>query len=78
MFGIPAAVMLVSYHLVLDSLFTFTSRADRMLYAGIAGIVAVQLVIGGFLIFAFTEGEGGGSGGAARPKVQYSKPKKSE
>ena len=55
MFGVPALVMFVAHSLVLDQLFTFRSAADKMLYAGIAGLCAVQLVIVGFLIHAFTE-----------------------
>ena len=55
MFGVPALVMLISYYVVLDQLFTFGSPADKMLYAGISGICAVQAVIIGFLVYAFSE-----------------------
>jgi hypothetical protein len=55
MFGVPAIVMLVSYTLVLDQLFTFRSAGDKMMYAGIAGICSVQLVIFGFVFYAFSE-----------------------
>ena len=55
MFGVPALVMLLAHWFVLDQLFTFRSAADKMLYAGIAGLCAVQLVVVGFLIHAFTE-----------------------
>lgn len=55
MIGVPASVMLIAYMLVLDQLFVFKSAGDKMLYAGIAGIVAVQIVIGGFIAYAFSD-----------------------
>ena len=58
MAGIPFTAMMLSYHVVLDRLFTFQSAGDKMLYAGVVAICAVQLVVIGFLIAAFREGDG--------------------
>jgi len=55
MVGVPALVMLIAYYIVLDQIFTFGKPAEKMLYAGIAGICSVQFVIVGFLVFAFNE-----------------------
>ena len=55
MFGVPAIVMILTYGVVLDQLFTFEKAGEKMVYAGIAGIVSVQFVVIGFLIYAFNE-----------------------
>lgn len=55
MFGVPAIVMMFTYGVVLDQLFTFEKASEKMVYAGIAGIVSVQFVVIGFLIYAFNE-----------------------
>ena len=55
MFGFPLLVMAIAHTLVLDRLFTFATPADKMLYAGIAGICAVQVVVVGFLFYAFND-----------------------
>ena len=69
MFGLPLLVMLLMYTLILDSLFTFRSPADKMLYAGIAGLCAVQVVIVGFLFYAFTEANEDNEASSAEPQV---------
>mmetsp|Transcript_13719 Transcript_13719/g.28936 ORF Transcript_13719/g.28936 Transcript_13719/m.28936 type:complete len:152 (+) Transcript_13719:739-1194(+) len=55
MMAVPAAVMCACNLFVLDHFFSFSSAGDRMLYSGVAAIVAVQFVIGAFLFTAFTE-----------------------
>jgi hypothetical protein len=82
MVGVPALVMLLSYTVILDRLFTFTTAADKMVWAGpcravpsrkvvadggshrvahlspcagVAALCAVQCVIIGFLVSAFSE-----------------------
>jgi hypothetical protein len=67
MVGVPAFVMAVAYSVVLDRFFTFGSAADKMVYAGIAGICAVQAVVIGFLVYAFREEEADAA--ASRPKA---------
>ena len=59
MVGLPAAVMLLAHTVVLDRIWTFGSAGDKMVWTGVAGICAVQLVVLGFLIHAFTEDDGG-------------------
>lgn len=55
MAGVPFGVMMLSYHVVLDRLFTFQSNSDKMVWAGVAALCAVQCVIIGFLVTAFRE-----------------------
>ena len=57
MVGVPALVMLLAHYVVLDSIATFRSPADKVVWTGVAGIGAVQLVVVGFLIHAFTADE---------------------
>ena len=68
MFGVPALVMMIAYYVVLPQLFTFQAASDKMLYAGIAGICSVQIVIVGFLVHAFTESDDGAATTAAEKK----------
>jgi hypothetical protein len=57
MVGVPALAMLLAHYVVLDRITTFHSPADKVVWTGAAGIAAVQLVIVGFLVHAFREGE---------------------
>merc|ERR1712032_347355 len=52
---VPMLTMFLCYKFVLELFFTFEYASDKMLYAGIAAIGSVQLVIVSFLITAFTE-----------------------
>mmetsp|Transcript_43077 Transcript_43077/g.71610 ORF Transcript_43077/g.71610 Transcript_43077/m.71610 type:complete len:145 (-) Transcript_43077:371-805(-) len=52
---VPAITMACCYCFVLDLAFTFRSNGDRMLYAGIAAIASVQIVIVAFIVHAFNE-----------------------
>ena len=69
---VPAVVMFVSYNFVLDYFFTFTHKDQRMVYAGVAAIVSVQLVIIKYLHFAFNEDPEAGTppagGASTKPK----------
>ena len=51
----PAIVMALCYFVLLDWIFIFPSAGDRMVYAGVAAIVAVQAVIVAFLVSAWNE-----------------------
>ena len=53
MAGVPAVVMALTY-LLLPT--TLVANENRMIWAGVAGIAAVQCVVVGFLIHAFSEG----------------------
>ena len=55
MFGVPMLVMLLTYHVVIDQFLAWRSPPEKMVYAGIAGVFAVQFVIIGFLLYAFSE-----------------------
>ena len=71
MLVVPAVVMFVSYNFLLDHLFTFNYRDERMTYAGLAALASVQVVIVKFLVFAFNEDTGDGTpkpGAPAKPK----------
>lgn len=67
MIAVPTVVMALSYAIILDSFFSFSSAADRVVYAGIAAITSVQFVIVAFIVYAFNERVddqvSGGSGG---------------
>ena len=55
MAGLPLLTLLVSYHLLLERFFTFRDKSDKMVFAGIAAIASVQLVICAFVVSAFRE-----------------------
>jgi len=48
-------VVILSASIMLDKMYAALPASDKMLYAGIAGIVSVQLVVLVFLAHAFTE-----------------------
>ena len=55
MLGAPTIAILLAYYVLLDLIFDFPTRGDKMMAAGIVGMGAVQCVIIGFLIHAFNE-----------------------
>mmetsp|Transcript_21380 Transcript_21380/g.53325 ORF Transcript_21380/g.53325 Transcript_21380/m.53325 type:complete len:144 (+) Transcript_21380:51-482(+) len=55
MVAVPAVVMLASYAVLVDLLVRAPSAADRMMYAGIAAMISVQVVVIAFLVYAFNE-----------------------
>ena len=54
MVAAPAATMVVCYYFLFDR-FNFQNKSQRMMYAGLAGIAAVQLITIAFVITAFNE-----------------------
>ena len=52
---VPLLVMVVMHYVVLDQLASFRSAADKVVWTGVAGIAATQLVVVAFLIHAFRD-----------------------
>ena len=53
---VPLSVMIFFYFVLLDHL-SFVSAADKMLWAGVAALCSVQLVVFCFLFVAFRESD---------------------